>query len=65
LGREEEVTFLKKSNQKTFAPGGDGRGVPMKSAGRRTSSALPCHRPQEQSLFAAFSSEKEVLTCLP
>jgi hypothetical protein len=45
--RKEEVTFLKKSNQKTFAPGGGGPGV---AKARRT-----------KSLFASFSSEKEVL----
>jgi hypothetical protein len=45
--QEKEVTFLKKSNQKTFGPAGFGAVV-----------ATP-HR--TESLFASFSSEKEVL----
>jgi hypothetical protein len=48
--RKQEVTFLKKSNQKTFAPGGCGDAV---AKARRS-----------KSLFASFSSEKEALACL-
>jgi hypothetical protein len=45
--QEKEVTFLKKSNQKTFGPGGHGVYV---AKARRT-----------ESLFASFSLEKEGL----
>jgi hypothetical protein len=48
--RKQEVTFLKKSNQKTFAPAGCGDAVAM---ARRS-----------KSLFASFSSEKEAPACL-
>jgi len=48
---EQEVTFLKKSNQKTFAPAGL---VAAVATARKT-----------ESLFASFSSEKEVLKRLP
>jgi hypothetical protein len=43
--KSEAVAFLKKAPQKTFAPCGLWR--------------QRCHIPQEQSLFASFSSEKE------
>jgi hypothetical protein len=47
LSQKEEVTFLKKSNQITFDPGGVG-----------SDGASAC---RTESLFASFSSEKEDL----
>jgi len=52
---------LKKSNQKTFAPAGVCAGIAYnrhRSGDYRQSRRK---RPQEQSLFASFSSEKEGL----
>jgi hypothetical protein len=52
LGVEkEEVTCLKKSNQKTFGPAG---ACPADAGARRS-----------ESFFASFFSKKEVLPALP
>jgi hypothetical protein len=58
----EDVTFLKKSNQKTFGPGGGWTSVPIRSNRRLGLIGMEVWRRQSKSLFGSFSSEKERLS---